>query len=147
VWKVARHLDIQAQTKAMLWPDEKVITDRGYKGEFKAITPYDPLSEAHGKLMNTARARHETINGTLKVWMILKDLFWHAIAKHHIAFCAVLVLEQIKIENGHPPFQVQDLDDPIQSIYYFSYFLHYFGSNVYAELATILHSTMVKILK
>jgi hypothetical protein len=34
--------------KQMLRPDEKIIADRGYKGEFKAITPYDPLSEAHG---------------------------------------------------------------------------------------------------
>jgi DDE superfamily endonuclease len=99
--------------KQMLGPNEKVIADRGYKGKFKVVTPYDPLSEDHGKLMNTARARHETINGRLKVWMILKYLFRHPLVKHHIAFRAVLVLEQIEIENGHRPFQVQDHNDPM----------------------------------
>jgi hypothetical protein len=49
--------------KQWLGPGEKVVADRGYKGEHKIITPYYPLSEEHKNLMNRARARHETIIG------------------------------------------------------------------------------------
>jgi DDE superfamily endonuclease len=79
-----------------LGPGEKAVADRGYKGDHKLITPYYPLSEDHSNRMNTARARHETINGRLKVWKILKDVFRHPLSKHHIAFWSVVVIEQIE---------------------------------------------------
>jgi len=61
--------------------------------------------------MNKARAWHETINCRLKTWSTLNEQLQHDKDKHHIAFHACLVLEQIKIECGHTPFQVGDLDD------------------------------------
>jgi predicted ATP-dependent Lon-type protease len=75
--------------------------------------PYYPLSDEHGRLMNRARAQHETVNGRLKVWKILKDTFRQPLAKHHIAFWSMIILEQIEMENDHPSFQVQDLNDPM----------------------------------
>ena len=70
-------------------------------------------SEQHREAMNVARAQHETVNGRLKNRGILKQVFQHGRDKHHIAFRSVLVLTQIAIENGSPPFQVDDMGDPI----------------------------------
>ena len=63
--------------------------------------------------MNIVRARHETVNGRLKRWKILKERFQHDKKKHHIAFRAIAVLEQIQIMHGRPPFQCDVVVDPI----------------------------------
>lgn len=53
--------------KRKLVPGEKVIEDRGYKGDIKVVTPYDTTKDGTcHKAMSVARARHETINGNLK---------------------------------------------------------------------------------
>ena len=52
----------------MLLYCEKVITDRGYKGNPFCMTPEDSLNEEHKKFMAKARARHETINHRFKKW-------------------------------------------------------------------------------
>ena len=54
-----------------------------------------------------------TVNGRLKFWNCLKQVFRHPRDKHHLVFRAVLVIEQIKIQNGQPPFQVTEYLDPI----------------------------------
>lgn len=92
--------------KCKLGRGEHVIADRGYRGDMKVCTPYGPTSDRHLKMMNIARARHETINGRLKKWDILGMLYHHNKHKHHLVFRSVIVLEQVKIENGHSPFQV-----------------------------------------
>jgi hypothetical protein len=93
---------------------EKVVADRGYRGDERICIPDDFLDNEHKIAMNTARARHETINGHLKRWGILKNVFRHIRDKHHIAFRSVLVLTQISIENGSfNPFEVENLGDPI----------------------------------
>ena len=97
----------------MLGPSEKVVADKGYRGDCRVLTPLNARTIEHLELMNTARARHEMINGRLKQWRILKHVFRHERKKHSIAFQSVCVIEQIKIENGHPPFQVLDLADRI----------------------------------
>jgi len=61
--------------------------------------------------MNTARVRHETFNSQLKAWEILKLIFRHDFNKHHIAFCSILVIEQMRIQKGYCLFEVNDLDD------------------------------------
>ena len=97
--------------KGMLTVGEKVGADNGYKGDDKVLTPNDSINDVHKKAMSNARARHETINRRLKTWGILKQVFRSKLAKHHIAFRSVLVLEEIAIENGHPPFQVAHMGD------------------------------------
>ena len=63
--------------------------------------------------MSRARARHETVNGRVKNWQSTAQVFRHHRDKHHIVFRAVLVIEQVKIENGKPPFQVEKINDPL----------------------------------
>ena len=97
----------------MLGLGEKVVADHGYRGDSCVVTPDNARDGRHFNAMNAARAQHETINGRLKMWGILSEMFRHGRDKHYIAFRSVLVLEQIKIENGHPPFQVGALGDQI----------------------------------
>ena len=97
--------------KGMLTVGEKVVADRGYRGDDKVLTPDDYINRAHQKAMSNARARHETINRRLKTWGILKQFFRNKLDKHHIAFRSALVLEEIAIENGRPPFQVAHMRD------------------------------------
>ena len=93
--------------KMNLMGGEQVIADRGYNGDVKVITPYsDPTNKTHLKMMGISRARHETINGRLKGWGILGENFRHNIDQHNLIFKFILVIEQIKIESGSPPFQV-----------------------------------------
>ena len=63
--------------QTMLLYCEKVITDRGYKGNPFCMTPDDSWNEEQTKFMAKARARHETINRRLKQWGCLKQLWRH----------------------------------------------------------------------
>eukprot|EP00957_Ditylum_brightwellii_P081153 6173846-Ditylum_brightwellii.AAC.1 len=63
--------------------------------------------------MEVACARHETVNGRLKNWESMKCVFRHNCDKHHLVFHSVLVIAQIKIQNGRLPFQVDPVVDPI----------------------------------
>jgi hypothetical protein len=103
----------RSKLKYNLSVGEKVIADRGYRGDDRICTPEDFLNNQHKVAINSARARHETINGRLKTWGILKNVFRHVPDKHHFAFRSVLVFIQISIESGYPPFQVDSLGDPI----------------------------------
>ena len=95
-----------------LGPGETIIVDCGYKGDVRVVTPDDPYVDGViKKAMSKARARHETINSRLKKWGALKDRYRHPLNKHHVIFRAIVVIEQIRIENGHPPFQVKDYSD------------------------------------
>jgi len=109
-------LDIKifrSQLKQLLLPGEKVLADRGYRGDSRVCHPDTAEDDQHASAMNSARARHETINGRLKTWKSMKQVFRHSRVKHHLIFRAVLVIEQIKIQNGQTPFQVNDYVDPI----------------------------------
>ena len=97
----------------MLCRYEKVIADRGYRGDARVVIPDQGRDEEMEEKMNTARARHETINGRLKNWRSLSARFCHQKDKHHYVFKAVAVLEQIKITHGCPPFQCDVVIDPI----------------------------------
>lgn len=98
--------------RLQLSPGEKVIADRGYRGDTKVCTPDNANNTAHGKAMNRARARHETINRRLKTWRSLKQVFRHGRRKHHLVFQSIVVLTQIAMENGQAPFQVTTYRDP-----------------------------------
>jgi DDE superfamily endonuclease len=103
----------RSRLKQWLLRGEKVVADRGYRGDSRVCHPDNANDRQHSIAMFTARSRHETVNGRLKFWNCLKQVFRHSRDKHHLVFRAVLVIEQIKIQNGQPPFQVTDYLDPI----------------------------------
>ena len=90
---------------------ERVITDRGYRGNPFCVTPDQSLNEAHRVFMSKARARHETINRRLKQWQCLKQMWRHDRHKHHFAFKSVLTLVQLEFHHGHRPFQLNVVND------------------------------------
>ena len=97
----------------MLGRMEKVVADRGHRGDPRVVLPNDARDAVHLEEMNVARARHETVNGRLKNWKCMSTRFRHAKEKHHLVFRAVAVIEQLKIMNGRPPFQCDVVVDPI----------------------------------
>jgi len=103
----------RSRLKRLLGRSEKVVADRGYRGDPRVIIPDNARDEAHLEEMNVARARHETVNGRLKTWKIMNTRIRFAKEKHHLVFRAVAVIEQIKIMNGRPPFQCDIVVDPI----------------------------------
>ena len=85
----------------------------GYKGDRKVITGLDKRNRQHSYAMGCARDRHETINARMKTWGALKLPFRHDRHDHHYFFQSVMVIEQIKIENGSKPFEVINYIDPV----------------------------------
>ena len=111
---MARYQNFQKQDKKNLVRGEKVLGDLGYRGDTKIITELNATSKKHKYAMDCARARHETVNRRLKTWGALKKHFRHSRHDHHLFFRSAVVIEQIKTENGNPPFQVTNYIDPIR---------------------------------
>ncbi len=86
--------------------------DDGYRGHVDKIKcPKNDANPAVNLAMQgRARARHETLNGWLKNWGILKQVFCHHISLHGDVFRACAVLTQLAIVNGEPLFGV-DYED------------------------------------
>ena len=105
--------------KRCLLPGERVIADRGYRGDRKVVTPYDYdcLSKQHYRAMAALRARHEVMNGRLKQFRCLADRWRHALSDHHRVFRACLVLVQLNHRYGTEPFEVIGYDHPVDDDY------------------------------
>ena len=58
-------------------------------------------------MQGRVRARHETLNGRLKNWGILSQVFCHHITMHGDVFRACAVVTQLTIKNGEPLFEVE----------------------------------------
>ena len=103
----------------MLRKGERVIGDRGFRGDRKIVTPYDYdcLSAQHKRVMSALRARHETVNGRLKNFDCLNQTWRHALCKHHIAFRSCLVLAQLNHKYGRPVFDVVGYEHPVDADY------------------------------
>ena len=95
----------------MLSPGEKVLGDLVYRDN-GVITKLDAISLQHSYAMGCGRYRHETVNTRLRNWEALKLTFRHNRHDHHIYFRSAHVIEQIKFENGNPPFQINSYIDP-----------------------------------
>ena len=94
--------------KYCLGTQEKVIADGGYKGELKVSIPWDESAGHDNRVvMCKARGRHETINGKLKRWGCLWQIFCHHRSKHHIVFKSCLTLTQLLLDYGERSFKVQ----------------------------------------
>ena len=101
----------RSSLKQHLGPGEKVIADRGYKGDTRTYIPGDAKIKAKEKINSILRARHETVNARLKNWGCLRQVFRHNRNKHHLLTKAVLVVTQISISIGNPLFQVTGYKD------------------------------------
>lgn len=88
-----------------LLPNEKVEADGIYRGADGARSKGDFCSKSDLRAKARARSRHETINGRLKSWACLREVWRHPLEKHKIVFAAVVVITQITFNVGEGPFQ------------------------------------------
>lgn len=101
--------------KNMLEPEEKVVADKGYRGDLKVLTPLDARDLLHKRAMSLARVRHETVNRRFKQWSILSQRYRHSLNQHSMVFRSILVLTQLSFNTGNPPWQIKEniFDDPM----------------------------------
>lgn len=87
---------------------EKVEADFGYRGEDAHVSTPDDFADNvfTYNAKAEARARHECINGKLKSFSALKQVFRHHHHHHAAVFTAVAVLTQLEIDNGGATYDV-----------------------------------------
>ena len=92
-----------------LEPGERVKADEGYaRHADKVKCPANPVNPSENLgMQGRVRARHETLNGHLKTWAILQNVYRHDILRHGDVFRACAVLTQLTIEDGEPLFEVE----------------------------------------
>ena len=90
-------------------PYEHVEADNGYRGHIDKVKCPKNANARPEKLrmQGRVRARHETLNGRLKNWGILSQVFRHKIILHGKVFRACAVITQLMVENGEPLFAVE----------------------------------------
>ncbi len=95
--KVLRHF---------LDPGGRVKADEGYVGHPDKIKcPKNVGNPAEKWVMQgRMRAHHKMLNGWLKNWGILSQVYRHDIMRHDKVFRACAVVTQLTIENGDPLF-------------------------------------------
>jgi len=98
--------------KQMLLPHELVLSDRGYRGDFKCRTPHDAFNKQHKRAMAALRARHETVNRRFKTFSALNQCFRHEPNLHHMFFRSAAVLIQLGHQNGYSHYDVVGYVDP-----------------------------------
>ena len=101
------------KTKWQLQRAEWAVGDRGYKGDRKILNPVDAKNRQHSYGMECVRARHKTVNRCLRRWTALHGPYRHCRHKHHLIFRAIVVITQIKFENGSAPFPINHYMDPV----------------------------------
>ena len=99
--------------KTILLPEEKVVADKGYKGDTKVCTPYDAINKGHKRAMALGRARHEIVNRRIKQFGALQGIWRHGNDKHGLVFRAAITIVQLEIENGRPLFQFEGYKDRV----------------------------------
>lgn len=79
--------------------NEITLADKGYRlaGKFK-----QPSNACEKRLL----ARHETVNGRLKEFVILSERFRHPLNKHPLVFHAVVNVVQVSIMKGEKLFDM-----------------------------------------
>ena len=98
--------------KDMLSPFEKVLADRGYRGDDSCLTPGRAFNCQHRRAMAALRARHETVNRRFKTFGSLTHTFRHSPHIHHIFFRSAVVLVQLAHEIGYSHYDVVGYVDP-----------------------------------
>ena len=92
----------------MLLPNKYVVADLGYRGDETTLTPQDGIEPQVLDIMQRVRHRHEGINGMLKTFRILRDIFRHDLKKHENCFKAVAIMVQVKLLRGEGSYPVTE---------------------------------------
>ena len=94
---------------------EMVETDCGYEGEkwfIKTPSGFHTRTNKEKGMKSQAAARHETVNGRLKIFEVLETRFRHDLVFHSSCFRAVAVITQLNFKLGKmAPYQVEYYDD------------------------------------
>ena len=89
--------------KHMLDEDENAVADGGYKnGGNKVATP-GGVHTINERMKGKARARHENVNGRLKMFAICNTKFRHSLTMHHDVVMAVANIVQLGIQSNISP--------------------------------------------
>ena len=92
-------------------PGERVEADEGYAGHTdKVKCPVNPANSPEIlEMQGRVRAHHEKLNGHLKNWAILDNVYCHDILRHGNVFraSALLLLMQLTIDDGEPLFDIE----------------------------------------
>ena len=65
---------------------EKIMGDRGYRGDSACLTPLQAINCQHKRSMAALRARHETVNRRFKTFGALTHTFRQSPHQHHKVF-------------------------------------------------------------
>jgi hypothetical protein len=114
-YPAGKYTDIKIFNKVLrnfLEPGERVEADEGYRGHPDKIKcPGNYVNPAENRAMQgRVRVRPEMLNGRLKTWGVLSQVFRHHITMHGNVFWACTVMTQLTIENGKPLFEVEYAD-------------------------------------
>ena len=85
---------------------EFVEADDIYKAERSCVKTRDGWLGMNQTSNDKVGSRHETVNGRFKDWNCLKEPCRHSIEQHSTMFWSVVVLNELRIENGEPLFDV-----------------------------------------
>lgn len=91
-----------------------VIADRGYRSSKKdevdmMATPDEQDDPDLKRFKSRARSRHESVNGRIQEYEIVRGTFRQDKTKHELAFKAVCVTVQYQIEHGAYLFRSSDI--------------------------------------
>ncbi len=109
---MGKYTDIKIFNKVLhhfLDPGELVEANEGYVGHRNKIKCPQNVSNPAEKwvMQGRVRARHEMLNGQLKNWGILSQVYRHNIMRHGNVFRACAVVMQLIIKNGELLFEVE----------------------------------------
>ena len=108
-WLDIKFLMLSLPTSLSSMKELRPMTVDSYRGHpNKVKCPLKNIAPTE-KLAMQARvwARHKMINGRLKNWGILSQVFWHDIPRHGEVFWACALLTQLTIEQDEPLFSVE----------------------------------------
>jgi len=88
-----------------LLPGQQAVADRAYSGPQVVVRNEFDTPEVKS-FKKRVRARHETFNGRIKSFNILKERFRHEVGQHKAVFEACCVIVQYDMETGRPLFRV-----------------------------------------
>ena len=95
--------------------DKKVQADTTYGSLYHETPDKSRRDTPYERMKAKARARHETINGRIKVFGCLSNRWRHPLKKHGTAFRAVANIIQVQIEKEGTTFAVQYNDRRIRT--------------------------------
>lgn len=87
--RIARHRLIYK-----VGPNEMILADGGYSDDNEFFRTPTGLNGEYDSIMSTARARHEAINGLIKNWKAIKNVYRGKRSFHQFIFRAVANLTQ-----------------------------------------------------